>query len=152
MIDIVERLRNESRSFTMMVLDAAQAADEIETLRQRVKELEDWQQEALAGEPVPLSEWQKMESELATLKQAQGEIAGYVNEEYSINWVKGVCTNVGDPLYTSATTIKAGWIKDVLDYLKNAADFDPTYRPETVPMNRAAELWLSAAPKPGEQE
>lgn len=53
---------------------AHEAAQEIERLRKRVQELE--------GQPVPLSEWQKMEAELAQLREMQGEAVGVVVDTF----------------------------------------------------------------------
>ena len=50
-----------------------QAADEIESLRQRCAELEK-ERDELIGRPIPLTEWQKMENELAA---CQADAARY---------------------------------------------------------------------------
>lgn len=89
------------------------AAIEIETLRQRVKELENERDEWIDDEGKAVERCVKAETELATLKQAQGEPFGWY---WATDYEDGIIVNDGEnydvqpnwtPLYTAPPTVAA---------------------------------------------
>lgn len=119
--------------------------DELETLRQRVKDYENRiigvggvainsvGRDAYEGCREDLLDWKKRalqaEAKLAALKQGQGE---------PVAWIFDLG---GSP---------EGWLKEVLAYLNDLAEIDDPYR-AVWPFNRAAELLL-ATPTPNESQ
>ena len=77
MTDIVERLRETYPSkyaFTELVHIGYEASDEIETLRNRVKELEDSADEYKQLHGFAVNGFNRLAEELATLKQSQSPL------------------------------------------------------------------------------
>lgn len=171
MSDIVERLR--------ILLGEGignEAANEIETLRQRVNELES-ELDSLsihAGRLFPGVMIQDLFDELATLKQAQEPVAWYddrADGNEKIYWgEKPFYAGEWEPLYTSAPTIPAGWRlnereHELIDGMievqlhhsiqcdgmgnRSMAEKQKGWNMERVALLEKIKL-LSAAPKPGE--
>lgn len=155
---------------------------EFRTLRQRVKQGQKEGSPALVRfiecegdkEPDPVErlrffcslamrgqDWLDAEQFFDALKQ-QGEpagVAGFVNEAYGIDWVSGVCSNIGDLIYTSAPTIPEGYQlirSDLVAFLDGSGEIDGLAFEDTDTNKPRQRYWwralLNDAPKPNETQ
>jgi hypothetical protein len=167
MSDIVERLRTKHVVFDLAGKDISlEAADEIESLRQQVKELEEFKEGVDLNINTYVDLLNNRDAELAALKAGQNKPYGWywtypdedgfiVNDGGSYNlqpeWV---------PLYTSAPTIPEGWqlvktddIQFCIDSIDNWGSYASEYFQDKWDLKgdiERAQSMLAAAPKPEE--